>query len=140
VVVLDHDLRVLVWNHGSEDLWGVRQEEVQGQHFLTLDIGLPVDQVRPALRQAMAAEDGSRSTMVDATNRRGRPGALPGHLQPAGRQRQGRARGDRGGGAAARGAGGGGVTRARRPGSVRVRGLEPLTRRLAADVADLGAP
>jgi two-component system CheB/CheR fusion protein len=72
VVVLDPDLRVLVWNHGSEDLWGVRQEEVQGQHFLNLDIGLPVDQVRPALRQAMSAEDGSRSTMVDATNRRGR--------------------------------------------------------------------
>jgi two-component system CheB/CheR fusion protein len=73
VVVLDPDLRVLVWNHGSEDLWGVRQEEVQGQHFLNLDIGLPVDQVRPALRRAMAAADGSRSTMVDATNRRGRP-------------------------------------------------------------------
>jgi two-component system, chemotaxis family, CheB/CheR fusion protein len=72
VVVLDPDLRVLVWNHGSEDLWGVRQEEVQGQHFLNLDIGLPVDQVRPALRQAMSAKDGSRSTMVDATNRRGR--------------------------------------------------------------------
>jgi two-component system CheB/CheR fusion protein len=72
VVVLDPDLRVLVWNHGSEDLWGVRQDEVQGQHFLNLDIGLPVDQVRPALRQAISAEDGSRSTMVDATNRRGR--------------------------------------------------------------------
>jgi two-component system CheB/CheR fusion protein len=72
VVVLDHDLRVLVWNHGSEDLWGVRQEEVQGQHFLNLDIGLPVDQVRPALRQSMSAENGSRTTMVDATNRRGR--------------------------------------------------------------------
>ena len=25
VVVLDPDLRVLVWNHGSEDLWGVRR-------------------------------------------------------------------------------------------------------------------
>ena len=73
VVVLDPDLRVLVWNHGSEDLWGVRQEEVQGQHFLNLDIGLPIEQVRPALRQAMSAENGSRTTMVDATNRRGRP-------------------------------------------------------------------
>jgi two-component system CheB/CheR fusion protein len=52
---------------------GVRQEEVQGQHFLNLDIGLPVDQVRPALRRAMSAEDGSRPIMVDATNRRGRP-------------------------------------------------------------------
>ena len=73
VVVLDPDLRVLVWNHGSEDLWGVRQDEVQGQHFLNLDIGLPVDQIRPALRQAMSSEDGARATIVDATNRRGRP-------------------------------------------------------------------
>jgi two-component system CheB/CheR fusion protein len=73
VVVLDPDLRVLVWNHGSEDLWGVRQDEVQGRHFLNLDIGLPVDQVRPDLRRAMSAEDGARSAMVDATNRRGRP-------------------------------------------------------------------
>jgi two-component system CheB/CheR fusion protein len=73
VVVLDQDLRVLVWNHGSEDLWGVRQEEVQGEHFLNLDIGLPVDQIRPALRQATSGEDGARTTMVDATNRRGKP-------------------------------------------------------------------
>jgi two-component system, chemotaxis family, CheB/CheR fusion protein len=73
VVVLDPDLRVLVWNHGSEDLWGVREDEVQGQLFLDLDIGLPVGQVGPALRQAMSGEDGARSTMVDATDRRGRP-------------------------------------------------------------------
>ena len=73
VAVLDPDLRVLVWNHGSENLWGVRQEEVQGQHFLNLDIGLPVDQIRPALRQAMSGTDnGSEQTLVQATNRRGR--------------------------------------------------------------------
>jgi two-component system, chemotaxis family, CheB/CheR fusion protein len=72
VIVLDPDLRVLVWNHGSEDLWGVRQEEVLGQHFLNLDIGLPVDQVRPALRQALSGEDGTQSTVIQATNRRGR--------------------------------------------------------------------
>jgi two-component system, chemotaxis family, CheB/CheR fusion protein len=72
VVVLDPDLRVLVWNHGSEDLWGVREEEVQGQHFLNLDIGLPVDQLRPALRAAMSGENGTQSTVIQATNRRGR--------------------------------------------------------------------
>jgi two-component system, chemotaxis family, CheB/CheR fusion protein len=72
VVVLDPDLRVLVWNHGSEDLWGVRQEEVQGQHFLNLDIGLPIDQVRPALRAAMSGDNGTRSTVIQATNRRGK--------------------------------------------------------------------
>jgi two-component system, chemotaxis family, CheB/CheR fusion protein len=72
VAVLDADLRVLVWNHGSEDLWGVRQDEVQGQHFLSLDIGLPVDQVRPALRAAMSGDNGTRSAVIQATNRRGR--------------------------------------------------------------------
>jgi two-component system CheB/CheR fusion protein len=72
VVVLDPDLRVLVWNTGSEDLWGLRQDEAQGEHFLNLDIGLPVDQVRPALRAAMSGEDGAQSVVVDATNRRGK--------------------------------------------------------------------
>src|SRR5215217_8965 len=72
VTVLDPDLRVLVWNHGSEELWGVRQEEVQGQHFLNLDIGLPIEQVRPTLKAAMSGEEGTQSTMIEATNRRGR--------------------------------------------------------------------
>jgi two-component system CheB/CheR fusion protein len=72
VAVLDSDLRVLVWNRGSEDLWGARQEEVHGQHFLNLDIGLPVDQIRPALRAALSGQDGTRSTVVQATNRRGK--------------------------------------------------------------------
>jgi two-component system CheB/CheR fusion protein len=72
VTVLDADLRVLVWNHGAEDLWGVRQEELQGQHFLNLDIGLPIEQVRPTLKAAMSGQDGTKSTMITATNRRGR--------------------------------------------------------------------
>jgi two-component system, chemotaxis family, CheB/CheR fusion protein len=72
VTVLDDELRVLVWNHGSEELWGVRQEEVQGQHFLNLDIGLPIDRVRSALRAAMSGENGAQSTVIQATNRRGR--------------------------------------------------------------------
>jgi two-component system CheB/CheR fusion protein len=72
VTVLDADLRVLVWNPGAEELWGVRQEEVQGQHFLNLDIGLPTDQVLPAIRVAMSGEIGTQSTTVEAVNRRGR--------------------------------------------------------------------
>jgi two-component system CheB/CheR fusion protein len=51
---------------------GVRPEEVQGRHFLNLDIGLPVEQVRPALRTTLAGEETSASTMIEATNRRGR--------------------------------------------------------------------
>jgi two-component system CheB/CheR fusion protein len=72
VVVLDPDLKVLVWNRGSEDLWGVRQDEVQNQHFLNLDIGLPVDKVRPALRASMSGRNGTQTITVEATNRRGK--------------------------------------------------------------------
>jgi PAS domain-containing protein len=37
VVVLDRDLLVLVWNHQSEDLWGLRADEVRGKQCLNLD-------------------------------------------------------------------------------------------------------
>jgi hypothetical protein len=108
---------------------------------LNLDLGLPIDQLLPALRAAM------RGLWHPVGHGRGHQsarweGALPGHLPPAARQRQGHPRGDRGGAGAA-GAGraaGGRPTGSGASGSVRVRGLEPLTRRLAADVADLGAP
>jgi two-component system CheB/CheR fusion protein len=88
VAVLDGDLRVLVWNQRSEDLWGVGQEEVQGKHLFNLDIGLPVDQVLPALRATLTSgsdgsdgSDGSNGSdgpgahtiVVQAANRRGKP-------------------------------------------------------------------
>jgi two-component system CheB/CheR fusion protein len=72
VVVLDADLRVLVWNVRSEDQWGLRAAEVVGSSLLTLDIGLPVEQLTSAIRTVLAAQ----STLVEvdllATNRRGR--------------------------------------------------------------------
>jgi two-component system CheB/CheR fusion protein len=43
---------------------------VTGQHFLNLDIGLPLEQLRPLLRGALAGETGEAA--VDAVNRRGR--------------------------------------------------------------------
>jgi two-component system CheB/CheR fusion protein len=72
VVVVDRDLRILAWNPQAEELWGVRPEEAVGRHFLGLDIGLPVDRVRPALKAAMGAEGGSHELLLDATNRRGK--------------------------------------------------------------------
>jgi two-component system CheB/CheR fusion protein len=77
VVVVDRDQRVLVWNAAAEDLWGLRQDEVQGQHLLNLDIGLPLSQLYPLLRRQISGpgEDGGarhESIELDATNRRGR--------------------------------------------------------------------
>ncbi len=70
----------MTWNRGADELWGLRSAEVVGQHLLNLDIGLPVDELRPALRRALAASsnggpdegDGRQEIRLDAVNRRGR--------------------------------------------------------------------
>ena len=72
VVVVDPAMEVLVWSHRAEDLWGLRAEEVEGGHFLNLDIGLPVDQLRPLIKQALNDGKEPQTTTVDARNRRGR--------------------------------------------------------------------
>ena len=51
---------------------GCGREEAVGQHFLNLDIGLPIDRLRPLIRRTLADEDGSQEAIVDAVNRRGR--------------------------------------------------------------------
>ncbi len=73
VVVLDRELHVLAWSHRAEDLWGLRSDEVKGQNFLNLDIGLPVDRVRAAIRSCVAGDGELNETVVAATNRRGKP-------------------------------------------------------------------
>ncbi|MFC4065370.1 CheR family methyltransferase [Actinoplanes subglobosus] len=72
VAVVDPDLRIRMWNRHAEDLWGLRSGEVIGQHFLNLDIGLPIDQVRPLLRGALGPTGRSGEVKLDAVNRRGR--------------------------------------------------------------------
>ncbi|WP_416668467.1 CheR family methyltransferase [Egbenema bharatensis] len=73
VVVVDRDLRVQIWNHKAEDLWGLRVEEALQQNFLNLDIGLPVEYLRQPIRDCLASSDGSSSEVIlDAINRRGR--------------------------------------------------------------------
>jgi two-component system CheB/CheR fusion protein len=72
VVVVDRELRVVAWNHRSEDLWGLRRDEVKGQNFLNLDIGLPVEELRPAIRACFAGDTDHLDRRLRATNRRGR--------------------------------------------------------------------
>ncbi len=71
VVVLDRDLRVQAWNDHATELWGLRSEEVIGEHFLNLDVGLPVAHVAGVLRASLASGD-EGVIELDATNRRGR--------------------------------------------------------------------
>ena len=72
VVVLSTELHVRVWNRQAEELWGLRQEEAVGQHFLNLDIGLPTDLLRSLIRRTLADENGPQETTVRAVDRRGR--------------------------------------------------------------------
>jgi two-component system, chemotaxis family, CheB/CheR fusion protein len=72
VVVVGEGLTVQVWSHQAEELWGLRRDEAVGQHLLNLDIGLPLDEVRPVVRSTLAGESGSQEVTLTAVNRRGR--------------------------------------------------------------------
>jgi len=72
LIVVDRDLRISVWNDRSAELWGVRTDEAPGQHFLNIDIGLPVEELRQPIRAVLAGDSNRETVDLDATNRRGR--------------------------------------------------------------------
>jgi two-component system, chemotaxis family, CheB/CheR fusion protein len=71
VAVVDDELRVLAWNTQAVELWGLREEEVDGKHLLNLDIGLPLERIRPLLRSCLSG-GANQALTVDAVNRRGK--------------------------------------------------------------------
>jgi two-component system CheB/CheR fusion protein len=73
VAVLDTHQRVQIWNNRAEDLWGLRRDEAVDHHFLSLDIGLPSEQLAAALRSVLAGARERESRELQAINRRGRP-------------------------------------------------------------------
>ncbi|WP_306213079.1 CheR family methyltransferase [Actinoplanes sp. RD1] len=73
VAVVDAGLRVQAWNRTAEDLWGLRENEALGEHFLNLDMGLPTDGLRPLLRAVLSGDSLQEQVTVEAVNRRGRP-------------------------------------------------------------------
>ncbi len=72
VVVIDREMRVLAWNAGAQELWGLRPEEAEGQHLLNLDVGLPMQEVRPIVREALSDASYVQELRLHAVNRRGR--------------------------------------------------------------------
>lgn len=72
VIVLGAELQILAWNYQSEELWGLRADEVLGKHLLNLDIGLPTDDFRGHIRTCVTTGEPQRAT-VRAVNRRGKP-------------------------------------------------------------------
>jgi two-component system CheB/CheR fusion protein len=72
VAVVDRDFCVRTWAARMEDLWGLRAEEVEGQSLFGLDIGLPVESLRPAIQACLRGEGDVPDLELAATNRRGR--------------------------------------------------------------------
>jgi two-component system, chemotaxis family, CheB/CheR fusion protein len=71
-IVVNNNLDVLMWNPRSEDLWGLRSNEVQGKSLLNLDIGLPVAELRAVIRPCLSGEERRQEVVLDAVNRRGK--------------------------------------------------------------------
>jgi two-component system, chemotaxis family, CheB/CheR fusion protein len=72
VIVVDQQLNILSWNDETEDLWGLRADEVQGQSLLSLDIGLPIDYLREPIRNCLAGTVDRQEIILESINRRGR--------------------------------------------------------------------
>jgi two-component system CheB/CheR fusion protein len=53
-------------------MWGLRAGEVVGRSLLSLDIGLPVAELREPIRRFMAGDDDCGDLELQARNRRGR--------------------------------------------------------------------
>ncbi|MBV6622232.1 MAG: PAS domain-containing protein [Rivularia sp. (in: Bacteria)] len=72
VVVVNRELHILIWNYKAEDMWGLRFDEVFSQHFMSLDIGLPIEQLRQPLRAVLSGETENYELTLNARNRLGR--------------------------------------------------------------------
>jgi two-component system CheB/CheR fusion protein len=72
VVVLNDEIKIEVWSHKAQDLWGLRSEEVTGQSFLDLDIGLPVAELRQPILDCLQDGKQAQEMLLEGVNRRGR--------------------------------------------------------------------
>jgi two-component system, chemotaxis family, CheB/CheR fusion protein len=72
IVVIDGSFNISIWNYMLEDLWGLRTDEVLGKSLSSLDIGLPLEQLRSPIRDSISGKKQFQEMILDATNRRGR--------------------------------------------------------------------
>jgi two-component system, chemotaxis family, CheB/CheR fusion protein len=72
LVVVDREMRIVVWNRAAEELWGLRADEVAGFALNNLDIGLPMDDIKPMIGNAFVDPETPSSAVIEAINRRGR--------------------------------------------------------------------
>ncbi|OBK74893.1 CheR family methyltransferase [Mycobacterium sp. 1274761.0] len=72
MTVVDREMRIVAWNRGCEELWGLRSDEITGAPLQSLDIGLPIEAIKPLIGKAFVDPYGTEEATVDAVNRRGK--------------------------------------------------------------------
>jgi two-component system CheB/CheR fusion protein len=70
VIVVDSELRITKWSRAASELWGLREEEVEDQHLLNLDIGVRVGELREPIRRVLAGSE-QEPVRLEGHNRRG---------------------------------------------------------------------
>ncbi len=72
LAVVDRETKIVVWNKACEELWGLRSDETVGVSLASLDIGLPMAEIKSLLGESFVDRDVTGEAIIDAVNRRGR--------------------------------------------------------------------
>lgn len=72
IIVIDQELNVLAWSAKSEEMWGLRADEVQNKPLFNLDFGLPLEQIREPIDHCLNDDQTQQDFVISAVNRRGK--------------------------------------------------------------------
>jgi two-component system CheB/CheR fusion protein len=72
IIVIDRDLKILAWSAKSEEMWGLRADEVQEELLFNLDFGLPLEQIREPINNCLNHDQTQQDFVISAVNRRGK--------------------------------------------------------------------
>lgn len=72
IIVIDHKNQIQSWNRWSENIWGLRAEEVVGTSFDALDVGVPMGQLRSAMSRVKSGAEEQVDQELEGVDRRGR--------------------------------------------------------------------
>jgi len=72
IIVIDRESNVLAWSAKSEEMWGLRADEVQNKPLFNLDFGLPLEQIREPIDNCLNHDQTQQDFVLSAFNRRGK--------------------------------------------------------------------
>jgi two-component system CheB/CheR fusion protein len=73
VAVVDRNEHVQIWSGEAHELFGLTGEEAEDQHLMSLDIGLPLAEIRSKLGESLTGNSDREEIILEAVNRRGKP-------------------------------------------------------------------